>query len=183
MENGKDELRLTFEELVNQEGKKVYNLAYRLCGNREEARDLAQETFARACENFGRFRGRSRVFTYLYRITYNLWCNRIRHRSRHPSFSLTPDDPERRPWEPADPAPAPDRALEAEERLELARRCLEQLEPADRLIIVLREVEDRSYEEIAAVLNCRLGTVKSRLARARESLREKASPYLEAWLK
>ena len=78
---------LDFEEIVHQEAKKVFNLAYRLCGNQEEAKDISQETFVRAYEHFDRFQGSSRVFTYLYRITFNIWKNRLRHWSRHPTNS------------------------------------------------------------------------------------------------
>lgn len=168
-----------FRDIIHQESEKVYNLAYRLCGNREEAKDITQETFVRALEHFQSFQGRSSVFTYLYRIAFNVWKNRLRHKSRHPVISMNPVSPERPAFDPPDPAPAPDKTMETEERSLLARQCLDSLEPADRLIIVLRDMEGKSYDEIACTLKCRLGTVKSRLARARESLREKAIPYIK----
>ena len=98
---------LDFEEIVHQEAKKVFNLAYRLCGNQEEAKDISQETFVRAYEHFDRFQGSSRVFTYLYRITFNVWKNRLRHWSRHPAFSLHSNRPEEPDFDLADPKPAP----------------------------------------------------------------------------
>lgn len=170
---------LNFENVVYQEGKKVYNLAYRLCGNSEEAKDIVQETFMKAYENFHRFQGKSQVFTYLYRITFNIWKNRIRYKNRHPIFSLQHNGPEEKAFDPPDPAPPPDKILETEEKSSLVKKCLESLDPAERLIIVMRDIEGKSYEEITRVLNCRLGTVKSRLARARGRLREILSPHLK----
>lgn len=168
-----------FEEIVHQEAKKVFNLAYRLCGNQEEAKDISQETFARAYEHFDCFRGSSHVFTYLYRITFNIWKNRLRHWGRHPAFSIHSPDPEKPDFFPADPKPSPDKAFELDERAGLVRACLESLDPTSRFIIILRDMEGKSYEEISRIMKCRLGTVKSRLARARTDLREQIRPYLE----
>ena len=170
---------LDFEDIVHQEAKKVFNLAYRLCGNQEEAKDISQETFVRAYEHFDCFRGSSRVFTYLYRITFNVWKNRLRHWSRHPAFSLHSTRPEEPDIDLADPKPAPDQAFELDERAGLVRTCLDALDPTSRLIIILRDMEGRSYEEISRIMKCRLGTVKSRLARARTDLREQIRPHLE----
>ncbi|MFA7328733.1 MAG: sigma-70 family RNA polymerase sigma factor [Candidatus Ratteibacteria bacterium] len=170
---------LDFENIVHQEAKKVFNLAYRLCGNQEEAKDISQETFVRAYEHFDRFQGNSRVFTYLYRVTFNVWKNRLRHRSRHPIFSIHSPDPEKPDFSPADSKPTPAQAFELDERAGLVRVCLESLDPTSRLIIILRDMEGRSYEEISRIMKCRLGTVKSRLARARTDLREQIRPYLE----
>jgi RNA polymerase sigma-70 factor (ECF subfamily) len=170
---------LNFDDIVRQEGKKVYNLAYRLCGNQEEAKDIAQETFLRAFEHFHRFRGRSSVFTYLYRVVFNVWKNRLRYMSRHPVRSLNPVDPEMPAFDPPDIAPAPDKAFATEEKALLVRQCLDFLSPEDRYIIILREMEEKSYDEIARILKCPMGTVRSRLARAREALREKAAPHMK----
>ena len=168
-----------FEEIVNQEAKKVFNLAYRLCGNQEEAKDISQETFVRAYEHFGSFQGGSRAFTYLYRVTFNIWKNRLRHWSRHPAFSLHSNRPEEPDFDPADPKPAPDLAFELDERAGLVRTCLDSLDPVSRLVIVLRDMEGKSYQEISRIMKCRLGTVKSRLWRARVDLREQVRPRLE----
>ena len=162
---------LDFEDIVHQEAKKVFNLAYRLCGNQEEAKDISQETFVRAYEHFDCFQGGSRVFTYLYRITFNVWKNRLRHWSRHPAFSLHATRPEEPDFDLADPKPSPDQAFELDERAGLVRTCLDALDPTSRLIIILRDMEGKSYEEISRIMKCRLGTVKSRLARARADLR------------
>lgn len=158
-----------FALIVRRETDKVYNLAYRLCGNAQQARDLTQETFARAWASFDRFEGRSAVFTYLFRITCNLWKNSLRRPAFH---SLTADDgegervelefPDRRPHFLDD--------LRREEEGERVRRCLMLLAPPERMIVVLRDIEGRSYREIARTLGCLPGTVKSRLARARRKL-------------
>ena len=170
---------LDFEVIVHQEAKKVFNLAYRLCGNQEEAKDISQETFVRAYEHLSSFRNNSRVFTYLYRITFNIWKNRLRHWSRHPSFSLHSADPEEPDISLVDPKPTPCQAFELDERAGLVRECLDSLDPVSRLIIILRDMEGRSYQEISRIMKCRLGTVKSRLARARIDLREQIRPHLE----
>jgi len=172
-------IRDEFEEVVRREGRKVYNLAFRLCGNAEEAKDIAQETFVKAYECAGRFRGESQVFTWLYRIACNIWKNRLRYTVRHPVAPLESADPDGCAYDPPSPDPSPGVSFERGERTTLVRACVEALEPDDRLLIVLREMEDRSYEEMARILGWPLGTVKSRLARARENLRLKLIPHME----
>jgi RNA polymerase sigma-70 factor, ECF subfamily len=166
-------------DAVRQEGKKVYNLAYRLCGNAEEAKDIAQETFLRTMESHRRFEGRAGIYTYLYRIVFNVWKNRLRHRARHPAISLHSSGPEGLEIDPPDPQPSPADSLEKEERLQLLKRGLASLPDRERFIIVLRDIEGRSYQEIAVILKCRFGTVKSRLARAREQLRINLLPDIK----
>ena len=171
--------RETFEKIVRQEGKRIYNLAYRLCGNAEDAKDIAQETFLRAFKSYHNFQGKAQIYTYLYRITFNIWKNKIRRRKRHPVFSFCSSNPEEKEIDPADPSPAPDKVMEKKEMSSLVQKCLQSLPPSERMIIILRDIEGRHYQEIARILKCRLGTVKSRLSRARESLRVKLLPYIE----
>ena len=168
-----------FEAVVRAEAQKVFNLAYRLCGDRERARDLAQETFFRAWRSFDRFEGRAAMFTYLYRITCNLWKNSLRRKG---FYSLTENDSDGTARAREIPVRAADFSadLRREERNQIIQVALNNLEPAEKAIVVLRDIEGRSYEEITAVLGCRPGTVKSRLARARRKLADKLAPHREA---
>jgi RNA polymerase sigma-70 factor (ECF subfamily) len=168
---------------MRREGGKIYNLALRLAGNPADGQDLAQETFIKAFEHFSSFRGESEINTWAYRICMNLWKNRLRSRARrffwkHISLSGTPDGGDDRPLELPDPTLATDKPLEAAERRQVLGAALDRLDPDDRGILILRDMEDRSYEEIAGLLKMPLGTVKSRLARARDKLKVLLESYM-----
>jgi RNA polymerase sigma-70 factor (ECF subfamily) len=166
-----------FERVLREQGAKIYTLAVRLTGNAVDGQDLAQETFVKAFEHWGRFRGESQVSSWLYRICVNLWKNRVRYEKRrsfwrHFSLSRSEREDEESPIpEVAGPDPPVDAPLGQSDRRRLLEQGLAQLEPAERSIIVLRDMGDRSYEEIAQILRLPLGTVKSRLARSRNRLR------------
>lgn len=165
-----------FERLVERHQAKVYSLALRLCGNRDDAADMAQEALLKAFLSLPNFRGGSSFGTWLYRITTNVCLDEMRRRSRRPQ---TLGEREELPaYQPCDPAPGPElRALQHEERraLEAAIAAL----PQDfRVPLVLRDVEGLSYEEIARATGLALGTVKSRIHRARLQLRERLAPEL-----
>lgn len=172
--------RTEFEEIVRRETALVFNVAYRLCGNFHQANDITQETFFRAYRSFHKFEGRSRISTYLYRIACNVWKNSLR-RNRIQNFTSYSSGTALKQMEDIAVADNPSRDEEPArvERNRIIRKCLDSLAPADRAIIVLRDMEERSYEEIAAILNCRTGTVKSRLARARQKLSERILPFRE----
>jgi len=164
-----------FEAVMRANGPKIYTLAIRLTGNVSDGQDLAQETFVKAYEYWGNFRGESEASTWLYRICVNQWKNRVRYERRrafwkHFSIDAGGDDGEK----PARELPAPDapldKPLEDHERQAAAQSALSSLKPEDRAILLMREIEDRSYEEIAELLDIPIGTVRSRLARAREKL-------------
>ena len=158
--------------------KKVFNLAYRLSGDFHAANDITQETFMRAYRGFEKFEGRSRVFTYLYTITCNVWKNSLRKKGfqTFTSYSLQPGAPE---IDPPAKELSPCEELGREERQRIVRECIDSLPPGEKAIIILRDMEGRKYEEIASILGCRPGTVKSRLARARKKLSEKLLPLME----
>jgi RNA polymerase sigma-70 factor (ECF subfamily) len=172
------------EELVEKYASMVYSLALRLLGNPHDAEDLAQETLIRAVKALPSFRGDSEPGTWIYRITVNLWKNRVRsekRRSAWKTFSLnhsSDDGEEEKPLEIADKEPPLDRDLEKDETKRALETALAELDPEDRAILVLRELDDRPYEAIAEILQLPLGTVKSRLSRAREALRAKLKPHL-----
>jgi len=164
-----------FEELARGCSPRLFRLALRLTGRVEDAEDLVQQTLVRALPALRRFEGRSRLSTYLVRALVNLWKNRLRSRSRSPivAWFLGRGGSEEAsgPPEPADGAPTAEQGLVARERASRVRAALGRLAPDRRVTLVLREVEEMSYEEIAAVTGVPIGTVRSRLARARDDLR------------
>ncbi len=160
-----------FTALVEQHAERLHAFIHRLCGDSELAVDLTQETFLRAWRGIRGFDGQSAFYTWLYRIGRNTVISAARARAARPVVSASIGT---EAGEVAEPAVAsdPSQALEQAERVALVLAALQQLPFEFREIIVLRDVEDRSYEEIAAVLEIPAGTVRSRLFRARERLRE-----------
>jgi len=167
--------------LVARYGDLVYNLAVRLTGDREEARDLSQDAMIRILKGVGSFRGDASMKTWIIRVVINCHRNRMRWwRRRRPAAILSldaPADPSGRDTgmtlgaTVADPSPGPDRRAEAARAGQRLQRALMELPRDQRAAIVLREIEGLSYQEIALTLGVREGTVKSRIARAREALR------------
>lgn len=158
-----------FAQLVRDNERRVYTLALRLCGNPEDAMDLAQETFLRAWSALPNFRGSSSFSTWLYRLTYNACVDFLRKNSlrREVSLPLTEEAPD-----VPDHTGDPHQALERKERRQALERGLAQLPEHYRSVLVLRELSGLSYQEIGDVLKLDLGTVRSRLARARGELRK-----------
>jgi RNA polymerase sigma-70 factor (ECF subfamily) len=166
-----------FAALVAEHQRYVYNLALRVLKNEEEALDLAQETFVRAWTALPNFRGQSRFRTWLYRIVTNLCYNRLPNlrRSLNELGDDTIADIPETDVAFADPA----HGLESRELRLYLHRAIDQLEENYRLLISLRYQNELSYEEIAAMLNLPLGTVKTGLFRAREQLRRALEAYQE----
>lgn len=167
-----------FEELVVLYQDKVYNLSYYLAGNHADAQDLAQEVFVKAYTGLKGFRLDADLGTWLHRITVNAWLNLRRRQKNSPALSL--DDPVQteegevtRTMAVLDPAGDPVEALEGKELREKVQNALLSLPEEYRTVLVLREIEDYSYDDIAEMMQCSLGTVKSRLNRARRALKEK----------
>lgn len=163
-----------FEELVLENQNRVYALALRLVNDRESAADLAQEAFVRAWQGLGTFQGESSFATWVYRLTTNVCIDHLRKQKRRegvePSVSL---DDEGSGWaEPADRDSDPQLLLERSERGKALARGLGRLPDWQRRALVLRELSGLSYQEIGDALGIDLGTVKSRIARARLSLRK-----------
>lgn len=161
-------------ELVEEHQRLVFQLALNLLGDTQEALDLSQEVFLRVFRTLPTFRGQSTLRTWIYRITVNQAKNRLRWwRRRHRSQQVSLDDHIRDHGElPSQSVGAsPDRVLRQKELGERLRQALDSLPFDQKTAIVLREVDGLSYEEIAFSLAVAVGTVKSRLARARESLR------------
>ena len=162
-----------FEQLVLENQNRAYSLALRLIGDREEAADLAQEAFVRAWQGLEQFQGGSSFATWVYRLTTNVCIDYLRKKKRReavePVVSL--DDPDSGWAEPSTWERDPQRLLERSERGEALARGLDRLPDWQRRALVLRELSGLSYQEIGEALDIDLGTVKSRIARARLSLR------------
>lgn len=170
------EEKARFEALMRDSGPRIYALAVRLTGNAADGQDLAAETFIQAWRHFAKFRGEAAFGTWAYRICVNLWKNRVRAEKRrkfwsHFSLSAGKDGDDAPPLDP----PAPDRPLDArltdDERRRSVTDALDRLDPEEKIVVLLRETEEKSYDEIAEALGVAVGTVKSRLFRARERLR------------
>jgi len=153
---------------------KVYNLAYRMTGNPEDAADLTQEAFLNAWRGLARFGGQSAFSTWLYRLTSNVCIDFLRRQSRCETLSMTVEGPgnESRQTELPDERWCPERELERWETSRTLETGLAALSPDHRQVLLLRELEGLSYAEIAQCLSLEEGTVKSRIARARLSLRD-----------
>lgn len=168
-----------FREIVELYGDLVFNLTYRMLGNREEAEDLAQEVFISVFKHIDKFRGDSKFTTWLYRITANHCKNRIKYLSRRHDRRRSEYDEtlHQQGVEAGLTAPSrvarPDKHLEGVQLERLMQVCLAELESDQRILIVLRDIEELSYGEICNITNLPEGTVKSRLHRARAALRKK----------
>lgn len=173
-----------FEPLFRQHGARIHALSVRLCGNPIDGEDLAQETFITAYRRIDQFRGEADFGSWAYRICVNLWKNRVRYEKRrsfwkHISlFGGKAEEEDPRPLEIADPKDRTDAPAEIAERQRVVQEAMAGLDPHERAALTLREMEDKSYEEIADLLDLPLGTVKSRIARARATLKERLAPLL-----
>lgn len=170
--------REAFARLMRRYERQIYNLAYRMVGGEQEAEDLTQDIFIAAFRGLRRFRGQCKFSTWLYRIALNQGQNRIKYLSRRRVFRREPcgaggrkyfsESLERLP----DTAPSPEQWTMTQELAHQVQRCLNQLPAQFRQILVLRDVQGFSYEELAEMLSINQGTVKSRLHRARNALQE-----------
>lgn len=162
-----------FEDLVITYQHRVFGVALRMLGNAAEAQEVAQEAFVRAHRGLGDFRGDAKLSTWLYAITSRLCLTRLgsgeRRLARQGEEALL---------RLADGAPRPDAALERSELEAALQRAIAELPEDRRIVVVLRDLEGLSYEEIAQVLDLELGTVRSRLHRARADLKDKLERFL-----
>jgi RNA polymerase sigma-70 factor (ECF subfamily) len=161
--------------LVSRHQRYVYNLAYRLLRDPQEAEDLAQEAFLRAWRGLARFRGDSKFTTWLYRIVTNLCYNRLPKLRRQ----LIEADAEELETYAAPSAPDPPAMAEASERRAFLHREIASLPEKYRLVITLYYLQELSYQEIADVLDLPLGTVKTHLYRAKANLKRQIEAQRE----
>lgn len=166
---GEDEFAATY-------AREAYNLALRLTGNRIEAEDLAQDAMICAIKAWPKFKGNSSPSTWLYRIVLNTWKNRLRSQSRRGlmhffSFDLGGESKEKLIDTLVSPEVSAHDLMGREETAAAVHKTLQKLDPEERAVVVLRDMEDKSYAEISQILGLPEGTIKSRLSRARERLR------------
>lgn len=165
-----------FEELVCRYERKIYSLTYRLMGNHEDANDFAQEAFLKAFQAIQNFRGEASFITWISRIATNVCRDELRKRYRIKTESLdekiTLDEGEV-VKQHISPEPGPAELYEQRDFQERIQRYINTLSPEFRLVLILRDINGYSYEEIAEELECSLGTVKSRINRARNYLKQK----------
>lgn len=163
-----------FGTLVERYQDRVYNLALRMCGNPDDAFDLAQEAFFRAWRGLSGFQQEASFSTWLFRLTSNVCLDWLRARKRRPTVSLTTadDEGEALQLEIADPGKSPEEILEAAEDRAALARAMNELPVEYRQILTMRAINDMSYAAIAETLQIQEGTVKSRLSRARLALRD-----------
>ncbi len=167
-----------FDELMDRYEQKVYNLAMRMTGNPEDAYDMAQEAFLRVFKSLHRFRGNSSFSTWLYRVASNVCLDFLRKRKRSPVYisideSLTGEDGEYQRQFEDGYSPDPEELVSRVEMQEAIQEQIGTLSDDHRLVILLRDAQGRTYQEIADILQISIGTVKSRLYRARRELRDK----------
>jgi RNA polymerase sigma-70 factor (ECF subfamily) len=170
-----------FDQLIASHYQRIYAVVYRFLGDPHEAEDLTQDTFINAYRARDGFRGDSQTYTWLYRIAINLTKNRLEQLKRRP-LTLPPEtNKAEETWEENidDAEVLPDRLVENAELGRIVGEAVLRLRPEYREVVILRDYESLSYEEITQILGCSLQTVKSRLFRARGLLRRRLGPYLE----
>ena len=170
-----------FAEIVGRYRSPITNYLYRFLNDYEEAVDLAQETFVRVYFAIERYHTEYAFSTYIYRIATNLAISELRKRKRRRLVSLTGlfqfENDEAKDFQPPDEKPLPDANLLGSEQTRQIAKAIETLPEKYRAPIVLRDVEGKTYEEIAQILELGLGTTKSRISRARGLLKEKLKHY------
>jgi RNA polymerase sigma-70 factor, ECF subfamily len=177
----------TFEELYRDYGKKILNLALRMTGDEDDARDLTQEIFIKVYENLGKFEEKSQIYTWIYRIAVNHIFNHLKKIKRTRWLNVLNEnilDVLRE--DQVDPGyltdsgiMAPDQLLEKREREKIVREMIDSLAPKYRVPFVLFRYEEQSYEEIASTLNLSLSAVEARIHRAKKQLMEKMKPWVK----
>lgn len=163
-----------FEQLLLEHQKNVYNLCYRMAGNPDDAMDLSQETFLRAWRCLDQYQFASAFSTWLYRLCSNICIDFLRRRRRQQTVPLTFEDAdgEEQTYAVPDAQPLPEEQVELKLTRETLAAAMAQLLPEHRAVLQLRVVNEMSYEQIADVLDIQIGTVKSRLSRARNQLKK-----------
>lgn len=168
--------RAAFGELVRRYEGRLFNTLVHMVGSREEAEDVSQETFVQAFLKLDSFRGRSAFYTWLYRIAFNLSISRKRRKRAEVSMDL---HRERTGEEPADGGEGPSEQVLRDEQVRQVRDAIDALHDEHRAILVLREMEGCDYDTMAEILGVPVGTVRSRLHRARMQLRDRLKELLQ----
>ena len=160
-----------FEALIAPYQNRIYSICLRMAGNEQDANDMAQEALIRIYKNLSRYRGEAQFGTWVWRVTTNVCLDCLRRNKRNSHVS-TEEMEDAGQLVPASSGEGPENRLETKERLKVVADSLRQLKEEYRVPIVLRDVDGRSYDEIAEILNLNLNTVKTRILRGRMQLRE-----------
>jgi len=180
--------RAAFDGLVELYTPQVYNVALRITGSHEEAEDCVQEAFLRAFSALRGFRGEAAFSTWLYRVAVNAANDAARQRSRQPLSASdladrgsddAPPDLDRVGLHDDPPANRPEYALLQEQRRRVVLRAIHSLPEKHRTVVILYDIQGLSYDQIARITGARVGTVKSRLNRARLALKDRLAPHME----
>jgi RNA polymerase sigma-70 factor, ECF subfamily len=174
---------LAFSEIMNRYRNPITNFIFRMLNDYEEAIDLSQETFVRVYFALDRYKSEFAFSTYIYRIAANLAISEIRKRKRRKILSLTglfqSEDSEETDFDIPDESILPDQNVLDEEQRSIIVKAITALPEKYRAALILRDVQDKSYEEVSQILELSLGTTKSRISRARGLLKEKLSPHFQ----
>ena len=171
---------MAMERLILKYQNRIYNVIMKMCGNTDDASELTQETFVKVIESIDKFKGRSGFYTWLFRIAVNLTLNYCQRSAKRATRSLDAEEMESegqagqvlKDFLSDESAIDPAVLAQRRELCDLAMQSLLKLEEPQRAVMVLRDIEGMNYAQIADVLNIELGTVRSRLSRARSHLRE-----------
>lgn len=160
-----------FEELIRPHEKKVYNIALKLVKNEHDAYDLAQEALLKVYRALENFEYKSNFSTWLYRITYNTCLDFLRKEKKNWQVSLDDEKEDGVKLEIEDKSPTPEIAFEAKMTRQMISEAMDELDEVQRAVVVLRDVEGLTYDEIASLTDLNIGTVKSRINRGRTKLK------------
>jgi len=169
-----------FELLVLKYQRRVFNLIYRLTGDNEMVEDIAQEVFLKAYKSLDSFQGKSSFYTWLYRIAINTSFNHIKSNKENQFKVLESDSGGDKIYDNAENILDTEQLIEQHELSKKIEEAINSLNDEQKTIIVLRDVEGLSYDEIGKIIGCPSGTVRSRLFRARKELKTKLENYIEA---
>ncbi len=164
-----------FEKLIEKHQKMVYNIAFRMMGNREDAYDMSQEVFIRVFNAIGRFKGNAAFSTWIYRITKNVCLDEHRKRKNKNTLSIDKElegEQGSIQRQLRDDSPSPEEIFEKKAMKKTIQEAINNLPDQHKIVIILRDIKGFSYQEIAKIIECPEGTVKSRINRARKALKD-----------
>lgn len=174
--------RAALGEIVAAWQDRIFNTMRKMARDEQEAMDLTQEAFGRAIERLGSFRGESAPFSWMYRIAMNVALGRLRQNKRRRTVSVSGNDTDGRGEgvleRSADVSPGPAEKVEGRERDQMVRQAMQRLDDQQRALLIMRDVDGMDYQQIAELLEAPLGTIKSRIFRARLALREQLKDYI-----
>lgn len=165
-----------FSYFIREFQNEIFNLCFSIVKNRDDALDLTQEAFFLAYKNLKKFKGESSFSTWIYRIAYNLSINFVKKKGQ--ILTILDKDEDEMEFQIEDTKSSVWEEIEKEERIKIVNECLNKLKDFDRLIIELREINNLTYEELSKILSLPIGTIKSRLFRAREKLKKEIEKKL-----